>query len=125
MAAVEPPRTVEETQVDPYAPQKEDKFSFGLWTMGNRGHDGFGEATRRGFRPEYLVEKLADLGVWGVNFQDDDLVSAGAPLAERSRAAQKFKRLVADNGLVTPMGTTSLFVRPIFKEGAFTAVDPG
>ena len=125
MTAVEPTRPGEETKDDPYAPQKEDKFSFGLWTMGNRGHDGFGEATRRGFKPEYFVEKLAGLGAWGLNFQDDDLVSSDAPLTERSRAAQKFKKLVADYGMVTPMGTTALFVKPVFKEGAFTAVDPG
>src|SRR6476661_5493421 len=107
MTAFKPTRAGEEIQFDLYAPQKEDKFSFGLWTMGNRGHDGFGEATRRGFKPEFLVEKLAGLGAWGVNFQDDDLVSSDAPSAERRRAAQKFKRLVADNGLAAPMGTTA------------------
>ncbi|MBN9388573.1 MAG: xylose isomerase [Chloroflexi bacterium] len=125
MTATEPTKTGEETQTDPYKPRKEDKFSFGLWTMGNRGHDGFGEATRRGFKPAYLLEKLAGLGAWGVNFQDDDLVASEAPLAERSRAARQFKQQVEDNGLVTPMGTTALFVKPVFKEGAFTAVDPG
>lgn len=125
MTATEPPKTKEVTQTDPYQPRKEDKFSFGLWTMGNRGRDGFGEATRPGFKPEYFLEKLAGLGAWGVNFQDDDLVSSEAPLAERDRAARRFKQQVADNGLVTPMGTTSLFVKPVFKEGAFTAVDPG
>ena len=125
MTALDPTKSGETTGVGPYAPRKEDKFSFGLWTMGNRGHDAFGEATRSGFKPAYLLEKLAGLGAWGVNFQDDDLVSSEAPLAERSRAAQRFKLLVADSGLVTPMGTTALFVKPVFKEGAFTAVDPG
>lgn len=125
MTAVEPIRQNEEIQVDPYAPHKEDKFSFGLWTMSNRGHDGFGEATRPGFKPEYTVERLAELGAWGVNFQDTDVVAGDATPAERRQAAQRFKRLVADNGLVAPMGTVSLFSEPIFKEGAFTAVDSG
>lgn len=119
------PNTGKEPVSDHYIPQKEDKFCFGLWTMGNRGHDAFGEATRRGFKPGYLLEKLARIGAWGVNFQDDDLVAAEAPLAQRNRAARHFKQLAADNGLVTPMGTTALFVNPVFKEGAFTAADPG
>lgn len=120
-----PENTLKEADSDLYAPRKEDKFSFGLWTVGNSGRDGFGAATRKPLDPAYRVEKLAEIGAWGVNFQDDDLVAFDAPATERSRVAQGFKRLLADNGLAAAMATTSLFVHPIFKEGAYTAADPG
>src|SRR6478672_5784010 len=105
MAPILPVDTTREASSLLYAPQKEDKFSFGLWTVGNRGRDGFGDFTRIRLEPGYIVGKLAELGAWGVNFQDDDLVAYDAPLAERSSAAQKFKRLLENHGLVAPMAT--------------------
>ncbi len=109
---------------DAYAPKKEDKFSFGLWTIGNRGRDPFGEFVRPALDPVYSVQKLAELGAWGINFHDNDLVPFEATASERDRIVSDFKKALSDNGMVVPMATTNLFFHPIFKDGAFTSVDP-
>lgn len=109
---------------DQYAPQKTDKFSFGLWTVGNVGRDPFGDAVRSTLDPVYMVKKLSEIGAWGVNFHDNDLVPFGASLQERDRIVRDFKKALDDHGMAVPMATTNLFYHPIFKDGAFTAVDP-
>jgi xylose isomerase len=110
---------------DQYAPRKEDRFSFGLWTVGNQGRDPFGDAVRPFLNPVDSVKKLSELGAWGVNFHDNDLVPFHATPAERDRIVRDFKQALSDYGMVVPMATTNLFFHPIFKDGAFTAVDPG
>ncbi len=109
---------------DQYAPKKEDKFSFGLWTVGNRGRDPFGEFVRPALDPIYSVQQLAKLGAWGINLHDNDLVPFDATAAERDRIVSDFKKALSDNGMIVPMATTNLFFHPIFKDGAFTSVDP-
>lgn len=109
---------------DTYAPKKEDKFSFGLWTVGNRGRDPFGEFVRPALDPVYSVQQLAKLGAWGINLHDNDLVPFDATPSERDRIVNEFKQALSDNGMVVPMATTNLFFHPIFKDGAFTSVDP-
>lgn len=106
-----------------YEPKKEDKFSFGLWAVGNKGRDPFGEATREGFDPIQIVQKLAEIGCWGVNLHDNDLIPYGASAAERDRIVNQFKKALDDNGLKMGMATTNLFYHPAFKDGAFTAND--
>jgi xylose isomerase len=108
---------------DRFAPTKEDKFTFGLWTVGNTGRDAWGEPVRPPLDPVRSVHKLAELGAYGVNFHDDDLVPFGASQAERDRIVRDFKRALNDTGMVVPMATTNLFGHPIFKDGAFTAAD--
>ena len=109
---------------DPYAPKKSDKFTFGLWTVGNRGRDPFGEAVRDTIPPARIVQKLSELGAYGVNLHDNDLVPFGASAAERDRIVRDFKKALADHGMKVPMATTNLFFHPVFKDGAFTANDP-
>lgn len=109
---------------DPYRPTREDRFSFGLWTVGNRGRDPFGEYVRPALSPVRTVEKLAELGAWGVNFHDNDLVPFDATAAERDRIVADFKRALDATGMVVPMATTNLFTHPIFRDGAFTSHDP-
>ncbi|HZS76989.1 MAG TPA: xylose isomerase [Ktedonobacteraceae bacterium] len=109
---------------DEYTPKKEDKFSFGLWTVGNRGRDPFGEFVRPTLDPVYIVKKLSELGAWGVNLHDNDLVPFDATPAERDRIVREFKQALADYDMVVPMATTNLFFHPIFKDGAFTSNDP-
>jgi xylose isomerase len=110
---------------DQYAPTKKDKFSFGLWTVGNRGRDPFGDFVRPALDPLHTVKKLSELGAWGINFHDNDLVPFEATLAERNQIVRDFKQALNDYGMVVPMATTNLFFHPVFKDGAFTAVDPG
>ncbi len=104
-------------------PQPADKFTFGLWTVGNPGRDPFGEPTRKPMGPTYTVAKLAELGAYGVNFHDNDLVPAGASAGERDRIVREFRAALDEHGLVVPMATTNLFADPVFKDGAFTAAD--
>lgn len=107
-----------------YEPKPEHKFTFGLWTVGNVGRDPFGEAVRAPLSPVELVHLLAEVGAYGVNFHDNDLVPIGATPAERDKIVADFKQALADTGLVAPMATTNLFGDPAFKDGAFTANDP-
>jgi xylose isomerase len=109
---------------DAFAPRKEDKFTFGLWTVGNPGRDPFGEAVREPLAPTYIVKMLSQLGAYGVNLHDDDLVPFGASAAERDRILREFKQALSDHGMKVPMATTNLFTHPIFKDGGFTANDP-
>jgi xylose isomerase len=108
---------------DPYAPKKSDKFTFGLWTVGNRGRDPFGEAVRDTIPPVRIVQKLSELGAYGVNLHDNDLVPFGASAGDRDRIVRDFKKALADHGMKVPMATTNLFFHPVFKDGAFTAND--
>jgi xylose isomerase len=107
-----------------YLPTPEDRFSFGLWTVGNVGRDPFGEPTRPPLDPVEAVEKLAELGAYGVSLHDNDLVPVGSSAAERDRIVAGFKDALARTGLVVSMATTNLFTLPAFKDGAFTANDP-
>jgi len=110
--------------MDPFAPLPEDRFSFGLWTVGNPGRDPFGEAVRPVAKPEELVAGLARCGAWGVNLHDNDLIPFGCSAAERDRRVDSFRQALEEHGLVVPMATTNLFSHPAFKDGAFTANDP-
>jgi xylose isomerase len=107
-----------------YQPTRDDKFTFGLWTVGNRGRDPFGAETRAPLDPTETVRRLAELGAYGVSFHDDDLVPPGSAATERNQIVKRFRRVLDDTGLVVPMATTNLFSNPVFKEGAFTANDP-
>jgi xylose isomerase len=105
-------------------PKPEHKFTFGLWTVGNLGRDPFGEPVRPALSPVQLVHLLAEVGAYGVNLHDNDLVPIDATPAERDRIVQEFKNALHETGLVVPMATTNLFSDPAFKDGAFTANDP-
>ncbi len=109
---------------DPFAPTAADRFTFGLWTVGNPGRDPFGEAVRARMAPTHIVAKLAECGAFGVNLHDDDLVPFGSSAKVRDAIVRDFKKALADHGLVVPMATTNLFSHPIFKDGAFSANDP-
>ncbi len=107
-----------------YAPKPEHKFSFGLWTIANRGRDPFGDVTRPTISPVDIVSLLAEVGAWGVNLHDNDLVPIDATPAERDRIVREFQKACQQNGIVVPMATVSLFYHPVFRDGAFTANDP-
>jgi xylose isomerase len=112
------------TPTDQYRPKPEHKFSFGLWTLGNRGRDPFGDAVRATFPPTDIVATLGEIGAWGVNLHDNDLVPIDATAAERDKIVRDFKKACADSGVVVPMATVNLFYHPIFRDGAFTSNDP-
>lgn len=107
-----------------YEPKPEHQFTFGLWTVGSTGRDPFGAPVREPKTPVDLVHLLSEVGAWGVNFHDNDLVPIDATPAERDRIVRDFKAALSETGLCVPMATTNLFYEPIFKDGAFTANDP-
>lgn len=106
-----------------YLPKPEDKFTFGLWTVGNRGADPFGTQVRRKLSPVEIVHMLAEVGAYGVNFHDNDLVPIDATPAERDQIVSDFRKACSDTGLKVPMATVNLFYEPVFRDGAFTAND--
>lgn len=109
---------------DRFVPRPEHHFTFGLWTVGNRGRDPFGHEVRPQIDPVDIVHRLAESGAYGVNFHDDDLVPPGSTPQQREGIVKRFRAALDETGLKVPMATTNLFSRPIFKEGAFTANDP-
>lgn len=106
-------------------PTRDDKFSFGLWTIGWAAQDQFGSATRRPLDVVEAVEKLNELGAYGLTFHDDDLFAFGSTDAERQKQIDRLKQALADTGVIVPMVTTNLFSHPVFKDGAFTSNDRG
>src|SRR5215510_13191172 len=109
---------------DAYTPRPEDRFSFGLWTVGNRGRDPFGDVVRDVLPPTDAVAMLAEVGAWGVNLHDNDLVPIDATPAERDRIVKDFIGACQRHRIVVPMATVNLFYDPVFRDGAFTANDP-
>jgi xylose isomerase len=108
---------------DQYTPLQEHKFSFGLWTVSNRGRDPFGDAVRAPLPPVDAVKLLAEVGAWGVNLHDNDLVPIDATPGERDRIVKEFREACQANGIVVPMATVNLFFDPVFRDGAFTSND--
>jgi xylose isomerase len=107
-----------------YLPKPEHKFTFGLWTVGNTGRDPFGGPVRTGLTPVEIVRLLAEVGAYGVNFHDNDLVPIDATPAQRDQIIKEFRQALDETGLVVPMATTNLFTDPACRDGAFTRNDP-
>ncbi len=103
-----------------YTPTPEDRFTFGLWTVGWQARDPFGDATRAPLDPVESVHRLAELGAYGVTFHDDDLLAVEQ---DRTKAIESFKKALSETGMKVPMATTNLFTHPIFKDGGFTSND--
>jgi xylose isomerase len=106
-------------------PRPEHRFTFGLWTVGNPGRDPFGEPVRPPLDPVTSVERLAELGAYGVSLHDNDLVPYGSSATERDRIVARFSDALARTGLRVTMATTNLFTHPAFRDGGFTSNDRG
>ena len=106
-----------------YTPTREDRFSFGLWTVGWEGVDVFGGAVRPRLDPATAVRKLSELGAYGITFHDNDVIPFGASASERDAALKPFRAALEETGLQVPMVTTNLFSHPVFRDGGFTNND--
>lgn len=106
-----------------FTPRPEHKFTFGLWTVGNRGRDPFGDAVRPTLSPVEAVRMLGEIGAYGVNFHDNDLVPIDASSPERDRIISEFRHACEEHNIAVPMATVNLFYDPVFRDGAFTAND--
>jgi xylose isomerase len=104
-------------------PTPQDRFTFGLWTVGWQARDPFGDPTRPALDPVETVHRLAELGAYGVTFHDDDLIPFGSSDADRDKHIARFKDALAETGMTVPMATTNLFTHPVFKDGGFTSND--
>jgi xylose isomerase len=109
---------------DKYQPGPEDRFTFGLWTVGNRGRDPFGDVVRPSLPPVEAVRLLGEVGAYGVNFHDNDLAPIDASQQERDRIVREFRAACEENGIAVPMATVNLFYEAVFRDGAFTSNDP-
>ncbi len=108
---------------DRFAPTPANKFTFGLWTTANQGRDPFGEPTRPPLDPIKNIRKMAEIGAYGFNFHDNDLIPFGATPEEFKKIVSGAKKAMKDTGIVCSMATTNLFSLPVFKDGAFTSSD--
>src|SRR3954454_8463151 len=108
---------------DALRPSPEHRFTFGLWTVRPPGRAPFGAPTRDPVDPVDSVNKLAELGAWGISLHDEDLVPWSSSAAERDRIVARFKAALESTGLGVGMATTNLFGHPAFKDGAFTSND--
>jgi xylose isomerase len=106
-------------------PGPDDRFTFGLWTVGWQARDPFGDATREPVDPVESVHRLAEMGAYGVTFHDDDLIPFGSDDSSRQEHVKRFRTALDQTGLVVPMVTTNLFTHPVFKDGGFTSNDRG
>jgi len=111
------------TQASAVQPSKEDKFSFGMWTVGWPARDPFGDATRPALDPVEAVHRLAERGAYGMTFHDDDVIPFGSDDEARTDHIGRFRKALEETGLIVPMVTTNLFSHPVFKDGAFTSND--
>jgi xylose isomerase len=101
-------------------PTPEDRFSFGLWTVGWQGVDVFGGPVRAPLDPLEALHRLAELGAAAVSFHDDDLVPDDS---RRQATLDRFTKGLSETGMHVEMATTNLFGHAVFKEGALTAND--
>ena len=115
------PAHLERNPMSTLQPTREDKFSFGLWTVGWQARDPFGDATRPPLDTVEAVERLSDLGAYGITFHDDDLIPFGSDDTSREQHIKAFRAAIERTGLVVPMVTTNLFTHPVFKEGGLTS----
>src|SRR5919199_1471145 len=104
-------------------PTKDDRFTFGLWTVGWPAGAPWGGPPRPAVDVVESVHRLAELGAYGVTFHDDDVIPFGSDTAARDKHIKRFRAAVDETGLVVPMVTTNLFTHPVFKEGGLTAND--
>ncbi|GAA4982744.1 xylose isomerase [Nonomuraea thailandensis] len=103
-----------------FTPTPDDRFAFGLWTVGWQARDPFGDASRPALDPVETVHRLAELGAHGVSFHDDDLLAVEP---DRDKAIAAFRKALDETGMKVPAATTNLFTHPVFKDGAFTSND--
>ena len=109
----------------PGTPTRDDKFSFGLWTIGYNGSDPFGGPTRPPLDVVEAVTRLSELGAYGLTFHDNDLFAFGSTDSERQKQIDRLQKALSDTGMIVPMTTTNLFTAPVFKDGGFTSNDRG
>lgn len=98
-------------------------FSFGLWTVMNRGADPFGAPTRAPLDPLHAISGLAAHGVRAFELHAEDLIPLGSAPGERDRLIRQARQRMEDTGITCDACGSSLFLEPIFKDGALVSND--
>ncbi|MFC5179514.1 xylose isomerase [Nocardioides taihuensis] len=106
-----------------FTPTRDDRFSFGLWTVGWQGVDVFGTAIRPAMAPADAIRRLSDLGAYGITFHDNDVFPFDADTVAKEAHLAPLRAALEETGLVVPMVTTNLFSHPVFRDGGFTNND--
>lgn len=96
-------------------------FSFGLWTVMNRGADPFGAPTRAPLDPLEAISGLAAHGVHAFELHAEDLIPPGSSLVERDRLVREARRRMEDAGIVCVACGSDVFSDPVFKDGGLVS----
>ncbi|HQK94384.1 MAG TPA: TIM barrel protein [Armatimonadota bacterium] len=99
------------------------RFTAGPWNV-HSGADPFGPPVRDEIDFAAKVAKLQSLGYHGVQFHDDDVVSADADPATTARVAAEVKKILDDHGMVAEFVAPRLWEDPRTIDGAVTSNDP-
>src|SRR5439155_21303954 len=107
---------------DGYPGLPDERMTLGL----GRPHadDGRAAGVTSPIGPTDAVAVFADLGAYGIDVGDDDLVAPGASSGERAAVVARFTRALDTAGIVVPAVTADLSSHPAFADGAFTAAEP-
>jgi xylose isomerase len=96
-------------------------FSFGLWTVMNRGADPFGTPTRAPFDPLQAITGLAAHGAGAFELHAEDLIPPETSPAERGRLIREAGRRMEDAGIVCDACGADVFSDPVFKDGGLVS----
>ena len=107
-----------------FDPTPADRFTFGLWTVGNTGRDPFGEPVRPRALPGRDRAPARRGGrVWASTSTTTTSCRSTPARPSGTRSSATSSSALAETGLTVPMATTNLFSDPAFKDGAFTSND--
>ena len=97
------------------------RFSFGLWTVMNRGADPFGAPTRSPLDPLQAISGLAAHGAHAFELHAEDLIPPESSLPERDRLIRAARQRMEDTGIVCVACGSDVFSDPIFKDGGLVS----
>jgi len=104
-------------------PPVEYRFSFGPWNL-SPGADPFGPPVREPYSLDEAIETAVRMGFQALQFHDDDVVDAEAPLEVMTAKCKAVRRRLRDNGLEAEFVAPRLWEHPFTVDGGPTANGP-
>jgi xylose isomerase len=101
-------------------PQQKYRFTFGPWNI-STGADPFGPVVRREVEFASKIREYRKLGFDGVQFHDDDVVSADLDAAATQRGVAEVKKMLNGEGLFCEFIAPRLWEHPGTIDGAYTS----
>ena len=99
------------------------RYTAGPWNI-STGADPFGPPVRQEIDFAEKVAKLKSIGYHGVQFHDDDVVSADADAATTQKVANQVRKLLDDHGMVAEFVAPRLWEDQRTIDGGYTSNDP-